>query len=80
MAYLLDYAFAAATVGSLNQISAAFNVLIIGLGVEFGIHFCMRYSELRAAGRPRTEALTGTGTSVGPCEWFRIASSGEMPW
>jgi len=59
-------AFAAATVGSLNQISAAFNVLIIGLGGEFGIHFCMRYAELRAAGRTRAEALTGTGSSVGP--------------
>ncbi len=59
-------AFAAATVGSLNQISAAFNVILIGLGGEFGIHFCMRYAELRAAGRPRSEALTGTGTSVGP--------------
>jgi hypothetical protein len=59
-------AFAAATVGSLNQISAAFNVLIIGLGGEFGIHFCMRYAELRATGRGRAAALTETGASIGP--------------
>ena len=31
-------AFAAATVGSLNQISATFNILIIGLGGELEIH------------------------------------------
>jgi hopanoid biosynthesis associated RND transporter like protein HpnN len=58
-------AFAAAAVGYLNQISAAFNVLVIGLGGEFGIHFCMRYAELLAAGRSRTEALTETGASIG---------------
>ncbi len=58
-------AFAAAAVGHLNQISAAFNVLIIGLGGEFGIHFCMRYAELLAAGRTRTDALTETGSSIG---------------
>ena len=59
-------AFAAATVGHLNQISAAFNVLIIGLGGEFGIHFCMRYAELRVAGRARAAALAETGESIGP--------------
>jgi hypothetical protein len=58
-------AFAAASVGHLNQISAAFNVLIIGLGGEFGIHFCMRYAELLAAGRTRVQALTETGSSIG---------------
>jgi hopanoid biosynthesis associated RND transporter like protein HpnN len=58
-------AFAAATVGNLNQISAAFNVLIIGLGGEFGIHFCMRYAELLSAGRTRYAALTETGATIG---------------
>ncbi len=58
-------AFAAATIGHLNQVSAAFNVLIIGLGGELGIHFCMRYAELAAKGRSRTEALTETGATMG---------------
>ena len=38
----------ARTVRDLNIISAAFNVLIVGLGGEFGIHFAMRYIELSA--------------------------------
>ena len=58
-------AFAAAAIGHLNQISACFNVLLIGLGGEFGIHFCMRYAELLGKGRPRAEALSETGTTIG---------------
>lgn len=38
-------AFATAAVGSLNLISVAFAVLFIGLGVDFGIHFALRYKE-----------------------------------
>ena len=59
-------AFAASTVGSLNLISATFNVLIIGLGGELEIHVCMRYLELLRLGRARREALIGTAESVGP--------------
>jgi len=58
-------AFAALAVGHLNTISAVFNVLIIGLGGELGIHFCMRYAELIASGRGRTQALVETGQSIG---------------
>jgi hopanoid biosynthesis associated RND transporter like protein HpnN len=56
---------AAATVGDLNMISAAFNVLIVGLGGEFGIHFAMRYLEVAGGGRSRTDALVGTARSIG---------------
>lgn len=58
-------AFAAAAVGHLNQVSAAFNVLIIGLGGELGIHVCMRYAELVSQGRSRPEALMRTGGTMG---------------
>lgn len=58
-------AFAAATVGELNQVSAAFNVLIVGLGGEFGIHVCMRYAELCKQGASRSRALEETGRSIG---------------
>ena len=57
--------FAAAAVGHMNQVSIAFNVLVIGLGGELGIHFAMRYLELLAAGRPRAEALPEAAASVG---------------
>ena len=56
---------AAATVRDLNIISAAFNVLIVGLGGEFGIHFAMRYIELVASGRRRAQALVETAQSIG---------------
>jgi hypothetical protein len=49
----------------LNQVSATFNVLIIGLGGELGIHFCLRYAELAAKGRSRTDALGETGATMG---------------
>jgi len=58
-------AFAAAAVGTLNQVSAAFNVLIIGLGGELGIHFCLRAAELAALGRSRAQALSETAATIG---------------
>jgi hopanoid biosynthesis associated RND transporter like protein HpnN len=56
---------AAIVVGQLNIISAAFNVLIVGLGGEFGIHVAMRYMELAGEGERRSEALRGTAESIG---------------
>ena len=37
--------FAAAAIGHLNIISLAFAVLYIGLGVDYAIHYCLRYQE-----------------------------------
>jgi len=62
---VLTNAFATLAIGHLNQVSAVFNVLIVGLGGEFGIHVCMRYGELVGKGFPRAEALTETGASIG---------------
>ncbi len=58
-------AFAAFAIGHLNMISVGFAVLFIGLGVDFGIHFCMRYRELRGHGEPHAEALRETASGVG---------------
>jgi len=56
---------AAATVRDLNIISAAFNVLIVGLGGEFGIHYAMRYIELAGRGWRRADALVESAESIG---------------
>jgi hopanoid biosynthesis associated RND transporter like protein HpnN len=56
---------AAGTVRELNIISAAFNVLIVGLGGEFGIHFAMRYIEVAAKGWRRADALIESAESIG---------------
>lgn len=53
-------------VGHLNILSMAFGVILIGLGIDFGIHYLARYQEsLRATGRSDT-ALRRTAAGVGP--------------
>src|SRR3954454_19830059 len=65
---VLTAAFAALAIGSLNLISIAFGVLFIGLGVDFGIQFSVRYRDERYrsgnAGLPA--ALRGAAERVGP--------------
>lgn len=62
---ILTAAFAAVAIGHLNLISVAFAVLFIGLSVDFGIHFCIRYRELSENGESHVEALRDTGYVVG---------------
>ena len=40
---MLTEGSAALAIGQLNLISVTFAVLFLGLGVDFGIHFVMRY-------------------------------------
>ena len=56
---------AAAAVGDLNLISVAFAVLYIGLGVDYAIHFSLRYRELLSTGREPLAALRETSGDVG---------------
>ena len=51
--------------GALNLISVAFAVLFIGLSVDFGIHFALRYRENRAAGLDNAAALEQTAALGG---------------
>ena len=57
--------FAALSIGHLNLISVAFAVLFIGLGVDFGIHFTLRYREARAARSDHARALDHAARDVG---------------
>ena len=58
-------AFATLAVGELNLISVAFAVLYIGLGVDFAIHYCLRYRELRFEGLDQQVAITSSSSDVG---------------
>ena len=58
-------AFAILTVGELNLISVAFAVLYIGLGVDFAIHYCLRYREHLIDGADRGAALDQTSVNIG---------------
>jgi hypothetical protein len=57
-------AFAVAAYGALNIISVAFAVLFIGLSVDFGIHYALRYREA-LADSAHSEALKEAGAGVG---------------
>src|SRR6478672_3250778 len=52
-------------VGALNLISVAFAVLFVGLGVDFGIQFCVRYRSERHATGDLETALIRAGRGVG---------------
>ncbi len=54
---LLTAGFAAVAVGSLNLISIAFTVLMIGLGIDFAIHLLLHYREELRRGLGREEAM-----------------------
>jgi hopanoid biosynthesis associated RND transporter like protein HpnN len=51
-------------VGSLNLISVAFAVLFIGLGVDFGIQFCVRYRSERHASGDLDRAILATARGI----------------
>jgi hopanoid biosynthesis associated RND transporter like protein HpnN len=56
---VLTFGFAAITVGTLNLVSIAFAVMFIGLSIDFGIQFGVRYGQERfiaddASALPRT--------------------------
>jgi len=62
---VLTAAFAAGFVGNLNLISVCFAVLFIGMGVDFGIQFVLRYQEESAHVATRADALLAAARGVG---------------
>jgi len=62
---VLTAGWATLAVGELNLISVAFAVLFIGLGEDFGVHFCLRYREEANAGVAKPEGLAVTAADVG---------------
>lgn len=63
--FLLTTAFAVFAIGELDIISMTYGALVIGLGVDFGIHFGMRYWEHLDGGKGHTKALAATGEDLG---------------
>ncbi len=61
----LTAGFAALSIGSLNLISVAFAVLYIGLGIDFAIHYSLRYSEFRDREMDNIGALREASRDVG---------------
>ena len=58
---VLTAAVGLAMVGSLNPISVAFAILFVGIGVDFGIQFTVRYREERFRDDDRAQAIEAAG-------------------
>ena len=63
--FIWTLGFAIFFVGRLNLISVAFGVLFIGLGIDYGIQYCLRYRELIASGLGHHEAIVGAAKGLG---------------
>jgi len=62
---LITASFGLLVFGKFNLISVAFAVLFVGLGVDFGIQFCVCYRAKRYAGDELASALRDAGAEVG---------------
>ncbi len=63
---VITTALGLAMVGAFNIISVAFVALFVGLGVDFGIQFCVRYRAERHAHPDLAEAITSAARAIGP--------------
>ncbi len=61
-----SFAFAAASVGHLNILSISFAAILIGIGVDFAIHYLSNYLDFRHQNMTVTEAILKTSGTVGP--------------
>lgn len=57
--------WATLVVGHLNILSVSFAAILVGLGIDYAIHFLSRYIELRRNGVELINALAQTASSVG---------------
>ena len=59
------FGYTTLAIGHLNILSVSFAAILIGLGIDFGIHYLARYLELRHRSLSLKEALGETSASVG---------------
>ena len=70
-------AFAAVAVHTLNLISVAFAILFVGIAVDFGIQFSVRYRAQRHLEPDFNKALLGTARLVGPALVLAAVAAGS---
>lgn len=61
-----SFGYISLTVGHLNILSISFGVILIGLGIDFGVHYVARYLQLRNQHMVCDSALVRTAGGVGP--------------
>lgn len=62
---VLSAGAATLAVGHLNLISIAFAVLYVGLGINYAVHYLIRYREALGTGLSRPQAVTTAGERLG---------------
>jgi len=62
----ITLAFTAWAIGQLNMISVAFAVLYIGLGIDYAIHFTLKYNEFTHGNQTMGNAFFNSIKGVGP--------------
>ena len=66
LAMAWSFGYITLAIGHLNILSISFGVILIGLGIDFGVHYVARYLQLHGTIRSSGEALVQTARSVGP--------------
>ena len=66
LALAWSFGYITLAVGHLNILSISFGVILIGLGIDFGVHYVARYLQLHGTIRSSDEALVQTAVAVGP--------------
>jgi len=66
LAMAWSFGYITLAIGHLNILSIAFGVILIGLGIDFGVHYAARYLQLRNTNRRCRESLLQTASGVGP--------------
>jgi uncharacterized protein len=61
-----SFGYIALSVGHLNILSISFGAILIGLGIDFGIHLLARFAEIRRQAATLEEAITTTVSEAGP--------------
>ncbi len=61
-----SFGYVTLSVGHLNILSVSFTVTLIGIGIDYGVHYVARYLQMRERYRSTPEALLRTTHSVGP--------------
>ncbi len=60
-----SFAFATAAIGHLNILSVSFAAILIGLGIDFAIHYLSHYLDLRHKNLPVKKSLMKTTSTIG---------------
>lgn len=85
LAIAWTFGFVTISIGQLNLLSIVFTLVLVGIGVDFGVHIMLRYVESRKYGRGTREAVqtsifrTGPGIIMGAltsvCAFYSVLGS-----